>query len=540
MIRIQALKMKKLLLFLLIIAPLTIFSQIDEDSVMGLPTAATTLEMNGVTTAATGSILYNLEVGSIFVFDGTNWVATSNDNWLVTGNNGLPTTSFLGHIDDVAMEIRSNNLPLLQFGRRQTLGLTVLGLPDYTDDNQPLVFVNGDGTTSAIEFAAAGAGLYKPIFFTTPNGSFRLKGSSGNTDLFEIGSAGPANDGRLEFVIGDDGNEPIVFKRYDYRNGQFTTEFFRVQGSDGTANAKPRFGINLNPQQVAIDTDYDDPNTGFNVANSTLQVEGSVSTSILSTTGNLTLTEDHHTIVIAGAHNITLPNANTCEGRIYALKNRTNADRTISTYVDLTNTNQTTISSESMLWIKSDGTDWQQINNNSGSAAVTVVSTDPNNDIIPGTDGGAFYNAPAVSTLRVFEAYDNTGGTAANEGGGTYNILNLDTERTNQSGFILNNDVVTIPEDGIYEISYSVTFTANVNNNSTVETIIFLNAAEIDGSSTYITLDNNGDDYTASKNVIISLTNGDEILIASNRTGSTNGTATSVIDATNITIKKLD
>ncbi|WP_103071682.1 hypothetical protein [Aquimarina sediminis] len=363
--------MKKIVLFLFIF-PGIIFSQLDQYSVMGLPTAATNVEMNGVTGATTGSILYNLEESKIFVFDGTNWVATTNDNWLVNGNTGLPTSSFLGHIDDVKMEIRSNNLPLLQFGRRQTLGLTQ-GFPDYTDNDQPMVHVNGDGNTSAIQFAASGASFYKPMFFTTTNGSFRLKGSTGGTDLFEIGSAGPANDGKLEFIIGDDGPEPIVFKRYDYRRGQFHREFFRVQGSNGTADATTRFGINLNPQEVPVDSDYDDPTTGYNVANSTLQLEGSFSTSILSTTGNLTLTENHHTIHITGAHNITLPNANTCQGRTYILKNSTNANRTISTYRDLTNSNQTTILSESVLWIKSDGTLWQQINSNgSGSSTVSV------------------------------------------------------------------------------------------------------------------------------------------------------------------------
>ncbi len=361
----------KELLFIFILLPQIIVSQIDEFSVMGLPTAATTAEMNGVTAAATGSILYNLEESKIFVFDGTNWVATSNDNWLVDGNTGLPTTSFLGHINDVAMQIRSNNLPILQFGRRETLGLTQ-GFPDYLDDDQPLVFVNGDGTTSALQFAAAGAGFYKPLFFTTPNGSFRLKGSTGGSDLFEIGSAGPANDGKLEFIIGDDGSEPIVFKRYDYRRNQFHRELFRVQGSNNTADATTRFGINLNPQEVPVDSDYDDPSTGFAIANSTLQLEGSFSTSIVSTTGNLTLTEEHHTIVITGTHNITLPAANTCQGRMYIIKNSTNTIRAISTYADLTNTNQTAISANSVLWIKSDGTDWQQINSSGSSSSGTT------------------------------------------------------------------------------------------------------------------------------------------------------------------------
>lgn len=472
--------MKKTLLIILIILPGIIFSQIDEFSVMGLPTAATNVEMNGVTAAATGSILYNLEESKIFVFDGTNWVATTNDNWLVDGNTGLATTSFLGHIDDVKMEIRSNNLPLLQFGRRQTLGLTQ-AIPDYTDNDQPLVHINGDGTTSALQFAAAGASLYKPMFFTTTNGSFRLKGSTGGTDLFEIGSAGPANDGKLEFIIGDDGDEQMVFKRYDYRRGQFHREFFRVQGSNNTADATTRFGINLNPQEVAVDTGYDDPSSGFNIANSTLQLEGSFSTSITSTTGNLTLTENHHTIHITGTHNITLPNANTCEGRMYILKNSTNANRTISTYRDLTNSNQTTIGSESVLWIKSDGTNWQQINSSGGSSAGVIVSTDINNDITAGTDSGAFFDSPIKAMGKIAGNGTNLriqGATVVRNGVGNYTVT-LSSARSTDDYIIQ----LTVNDPSVYQSSIQVTaqttttFTAQIYVRLNFDTTLYIDDA---------------------------------------------------------------
>ncbi|WP_024772778.1 hypothetical protein [Aquimarina macrocephali] len=478
--------MKKTLLIILLILPGIIFSQIDEFSVMGLPTATTNVEMNGVTAAATGSILYNLEESKIFVFDGTNWVATTNDNWLIDGNTGLPTTSFLGHIDDVKMEIRSNNLPLLQFGRRQTLGLTQ-AFPDYTDNDQPMVHINGDGTTSALQFAAAGASFYKPMFFTTTNGSFRLKGSTGGTDLFEIGSAGPANDGKLEFIIGDDGNESIVFKRYDYRRGQFHREFFRVQGSNNTADAATRFGINLNPQEVAVDTGYDDPSTGFNVANSTLQLEGSFSTSITSTIGNLTLTENHHTIHITGAHNITLPNANTCEGRIYILKNSTNANRTISTYRDLTNSNQTTIGSESVLWIKSDGTNWQQINNFTGPSAGVIVSTDTNNDITAGTDSGAFFDSPVKAMGKVAgngTALRIQGATVVRNGIGNYTVT-LSSARSSDDYIIQ----LTVNDPSNYQSSIQVT--AQTTSTFTVQIYVRLNfdtTLYIDDADWYFTI----------------------------------------------------
>jgi len=145
----------------------------------------------------------------------------------------------------------------------------------------------------------------------------------------------------------------------------------------------------------------------------------------------------------------------------------------------------------------------------------------------------------ASSSLRVFEAYDNTGGSVANEGTG-FNTLNLDTVRTNQSGFTLASDAVTIPETGIYEINYSTTFSAGSNQNSVVETRIFINGTAVDGSSTFIALTDTGEDSTASKNIIISLTSGDQITLRSQREGSAQNTATTETDGTNITIKKLD
>lgn len=301
--------------------------------------------------------------GSVSITENGNNIDLSAviSNWLLSGNSDATAANFIGTTNDTKMEFRSNNTSILQLGRRQTLGLTQ-NFPDYNDNDQPLVLLNGDGVTSALQFTASGASFYKPMFFTTTNGSFRLKGSSGITDFFEIGSAGPSNDGRLEFIIGDDGFEPIVFKRYDYRNGQFHTELFRVQGSNNTANALPRFGINVNPQQIPVDTDFDDASSSLNAANSTLQVGGSVSVAILRTTGNLTLGEQHHTIIITGSHNLTLPSANSCTGRFYIIKNSSNSTRTISSYRDNQNNNQNTIQSNSTYWLQSDGIDWQQIN----------------------------------------------------------------------------------------------------------------------------------------------------------------------------------
>lgn len=94
---------------------------------------------------------------------------------------------------------------------------------------------------------------------------------------------------------------------------------------------------------------------------STLDVNGSVSTNITATSGNLTLDDTHHTIVLSGDHNIILPAANTCDGRIYVIKNPTINIPTISSYNDLTGTASTSINRETTMWLQSDGANWQQI-----------------------------------------------------------------------------------------------------------------------------------------------------------------------------------
>ncbi|MDY0779816.1 hypothetical protein [Tenacibaculum sp. IB213877] len=308
---------------------------------------------------------------------GTNWINNvAANNWLITGNSNATAANFLGTTNDVRMQIRSNNLPMLEFGRRQTLGLTT-GNPDYNNPDQPLVHLNGNGTTAALQFASA-SGAYKPMFFTTTNGAFRLRGNMSTNDLFEFGSAGPNNDGRLEFIVGDDNTEPIVFKRH-FWDGDMQTEFFRVQGHQYGINAKTRFGININPTPVAKDDTYNDASTGTSntqMANSTFQVKGSISKSILTTTGNLTLTEDHYSIMLGGAHTITLPNANTCEGRIYIIKNPFNVDTSISSFVGVDNTNKNLVPKESVLWIQSNSSNWQQINNNKTSSGTSSSSGD--------------------------------------------------------------------------------------------------------------------------------------------------------------------
>lgn len=181
-------------------------------------------------TATAGTTPNNVTPG-FYYWTGTSWVSlltggTTSGGWNLAGNTGTDASiNFLGTTDDKALTFRSNNSNYLQMGGRQTLGL-VQAYPDYTDGTEKVTLLQ-----SSLQFEAPNAQFYKPKLFTDANGNFRMKGSSAGTDFFEFGATGSNNGGGLEFIIGDDGDEPIVFKSYNYV-GPTTTEIMRMQNQN--------------------------------------------------------------------------------------------------------------------------------------------------------------------------------------------------------------------------------------------------------------------------------------------------------------------
>ncbi len=313
----------------------------------------TTLTGNGFNGSLLGLAQQGATLNQVLKWNGTTWLpgnenaVTPINSWLYTGNSTGVTypANFLGTTTDVPLSIRSNNTAMLEVGRRQTIGLydaTSTGLFPYNQPNASVMYVRGTGGNSALQFESSGAAFYKPIFFTDADGNFKMRGSSAGTDFFELGSSGAANNGRLDFTIGDDGDEPIVFNKYNY-TPVATIEMMRMQGT-GLNNAV-RVGINV----------------AGTVANSTLQVKGSVATNIVTTTAALTLNETNYTVIVNANIAITLPVANTCTGRIYIIKKTVNGNSVISNFIN-NNAGAANTISRGVYHLQSDGTSWQQIN----------------------------------------------------------------------------------------------------------------------------------------------------------------------------------
>lgn len=211
-----------------------------------------------ITTPATSLLVYNTAtagtapnnvVPGYYFWNGTAWIQlltpsnASNVAWSLTGNAGTnAATNFIGTTDDRAMVYKSNNQSFLEMGSRSTLGL-VQGFTDYTDGTEKVSHLR-----SSLQFEAAGAQFYKPKFFTDANGNFRMKGSAAGTDFYEFGSAGTDNAGQFEFIVGDDGDEPILFKSNNYLTG--TTEIMRLQSGRAAIGSTTFDGTN--PEKLLV------------------------------------------------------------------------------------------------------------------------------------------------------------------------------------------------------------------------------------------------------------------------------------------------
>lgn len=230
---------------------------------IGTNTPANTLEVGG-TIAGTGvsglrlkdlnaATVQNYNSKVLSINNNGDVIVTQNaaaNNWLISGNSNVDASNqFLGTTDDRKMVIRSNNTSLLEFGRRQTLGLTE-GYTDYTDNDEMVTLMR-----SALQFSVpAAVNFYKPKMWTTADGNFRMKGCSAGTDYFEFGATGTNNNGGFEFVIGDDGDEPIVFKSYNYTGPTFT-EIMRLQNLNvgiGLGGATPAKRLHINANNDAL------------------------------------------------------------------------------------------------------------------------------------------------------------------------------------------------------------------------------------------------------------------------------------------------
>lgn len=190
---------------------------------MGLPTAATNVEMNGITGANTGAILYNAEENRIFVFNGTAWQGLGGAGWLLNGNSNATGTSFLGTTTAQDLIFRTNNTENLRI--RQNNG--------YIGLNQPL-------PTSPLHIVrdlADGIGIIR-VEGTEPDINFNDTDGGFNTFTFE-------NNGQPRFAFGRRNTDHFYITRNF--GGAWFDQTFNIRRDNGF------IGINTDTPSAYVD-----------------------------------------------------------------------------------------------------------------------------------------------------------------------------------------------------------------------------------------------------------------------------------------------
>ncbi len=103
---------------------------------------------------------------------------------------------------------------------------------------------------------------------------------------------------------------------------------------------------------------------GNTTPNSILQISGSVSAPIRSTAINTSLGPNDFTLITTEKDLIiTLPAANTCQGRLYLIKNFGGGDNNTNVlYIKNNGDLDDKIDNDNLTWLQSDGVNWHQIN----------------------------------------------------------------------------------------------------------------------------------------------------------------------------------
>ena len=287
------------------------------------------LYANGVVT-----FVYNANLSKWLIAGGQGLSHALYNAWSLLGNDNTDEdVDFVGTTDTASFAFKTNNIERARISSGGYIGIG-------TNNPQSFLHLMSNSAGASNNFIVSSYDDNDEAFFNFE----RSRGTA----------ASPSN-----LVNGDDLGG-IHF--YGYTGGTFSN-LSRINakyvGNGSTSLSNLDFSVS-NTDQMRLD---ENGNLGIGTTSPTsrLAVNGSVARAITTTTTNLTLNATHHTVIITGGTpTITLPNANTCDFRIYVIVNQTGSARTISSYRDYSAT-VTTVAANSGIKIQSDGNDWYKI-----------------------------------------------------------------------------------------------------------------------------------------------------------------------------------
>ncbi|MGB5818285.1 MAG: hypothetical protein WBG90_02280 [Saonia sp.] len=288
------------------------------------------------------------------VVDGATLDISAQFNPLSISGNGTPLNLY--EVADNAI-----NSAKIEDGEVQT--------NDIADGNVTPVKIENGAANQVLRTNAAGTGVEWSALdannivgedLTAGDGSITVNTGTGATLVDAsilvtnggITTAKLANGTAAGQLFQWDGTNWVLVDNSTVNTNLATEDITQDAGEDRT--------YNLNGQDLSF---IGGGNVGIGTATptSTLETGGSFATTIRNNvSGIVTLTNDDHTVVFSADGSVTLPAAGSFPGRLYIIKNPS-FTVTIDSFIDTFGSNSTSIPA-GVVWLQSDGTNWQQIN----------------------------------------------------------------------------------------------------------------------------------------------------------------------------------
>lgn len=437
-----------------------------------------TLSGNGSTGNELGIAQQGATTGQVLTWNGTTWIpqATAPVNTTNTiSTSGNTITSNVNGVSSTATSVNSNNLNLTG----NNLSTSVNGVTSSNVDLTPFLD-NTDNQNLSITGNNLSISGGNSVTLPVADGS-ETKVTSG-TNINVTGTGTTASP----YVINN------TFTEVD---GSVTNELNTAVSTFGNTLTVTDAGGSLTAPMINSNT--------LSLSGSTLtsNVNGVTATQNLSSIQTIT----------------TITNTQATGKTIATYTNESNVATDIKETI--TNLSQNTTTGI-ITYTKEDAT----------TATANVVSTNANNVISVGTDGGAYKG------LKVFDAYDTA---AAQTIANAASTLNLGTNRTNIGGiFTQASNTVTVSEAGVYRINYSVGTTIAAGSNEFSSRFWLENGGTEIVNSNIIIHAFNGSDSCSSRSFIIQLAAGSALRIRMERVNNTN--MQTIPSCTGLNIEKLN
>jgi hypothetical protein len=323
---------------------------------------ANPLSLGGVQTGLNTDSVLTISNGVVRKLLPSALTTSSSNAWSLVGNSGtVSAVNFLGTTDNTSLTFRTNNISHAVLDSTGNLGVGAAVSFNATAPEKLLV--NAGATTSYNAVVARGSvNNYFQLNINNQN-----SGANASSDVVATADNGNESANYVDLGINSSGYTAGTFGNADDAYLYTTGNNFVM----GTANPGMSLifltgGTSEAANQRMVITGAGNVGINNTAPNSTLQVTGSLATSVTTKTANATVAAIDFTVLCnntTGPITITLPSAAGIGGRMYIIKKVSAAGNTVTIVCNGAqtidgNATYTLVTQYSSVMIQSDGANW--------------------------------------------------------------------------------------------------------------------------------------------------------------------------------------